>query len=594
MILDFERCRKVWVPDESEAGGFWSPPPPHVRVGVDRILSNHYFLLADDMGGMKTAQAIIAAQFLHDAHMINRVIVVAPAAIRAKVWFDKDLGQLIDQVFLDKNNMVTEYHAKRRMWQHGPKDQRELRWIITNYEFIRMQKNLDELLQYVTEETLLILDESSAVRTWDSKQTFACNCLRWLTNNKGRPVMGKPRAGRILMLNGTPVAESPLDLFSQCNMLHPDILDCRYISHFKARYAIQEPIRGSGGQALVNPRNHQPLMVVSQWTNLEDIQRRMAPYVLRREAKDLGIDFALPPVGIDVPLTPATWKAYCEMRDELVVWLKSGVATAATAAVKGMRLAQITSGFVGGIEDSGLSEGQWLHEPSGEIPEELRHLITYMEDHQTSYSHEDIAKAKTERMNGVTAANLLANHDVVEVGREKLDFALAWQADLLKKDPNLKLLTWCRFVPELKRYLWEVQQKFQHPVGAAAGQKILRNMGSQKQEREDALRLLHPKTAPAGPVTVGATQGTGAMGLNFTACRTVLDLSYDFSPFKKRQGDARVNRPGQTGKVSFFYLVAIGPKGQKTIDHHIMMTRLGKMNVNDLTVAAWVSLLQEE
>jgi hypothetical protein len=135
---------------------------------------------------------------------------------------------------------------------------------------------------------------------------------------------------------------------------------------------------------------------------------------------------------------------------------------------------------------------------------------------------------------------------------------------------------------------------FGHPVGAACGEKIFEGDHNQKAEREYALRLLHPKTAPSGPATVGATQGTGAIGLNFTACRTVLDMSYDMSSFKKKQGDARVNRPGQTGPVSFFYLIAVGPKGQKTLDHHTMMKRTGKMAVNDMTVSAWCKVLEEE
>ena len=165
----------------------------------------------------------------------------------------------------------------------------------------------------------------------------------------------------------------------------------------------------------------------------------------------------------------------------------------------------------------------------------------------------------------------------------------------MKRNPDLKLLTWCRFVPELRRYLAEELKAFPRvPIGAACGEAVLPGVHSKKDEREQALRLLHPKTAPQGPATVGATQGTGAIGLNFTACRTVLDLSYDMSPWKKRQGDARVNRPGQTGPVSFFYLVAVGPRGQRTYDHTIMLTRLGKMQINDLTVSGWCKLLEEE
>lgn len=590
MSLDFSRCRNVWVPDDSEAGGFWSSPLPHVKYGVEQILANPYFLLGDDMGGMKTAQAIISAQFLHEMNVIDRVIVVAPAAIRPKVWFDQDLGQLREQVWEDKRNFVSEYHARIKHWEYGPKDAKELRWIVTNFEFIRNTKNLAMLLRYCGPKTFLVLDESSAVRNWRSKQTQACMTLRWRTNAKGRPIPGLPRCGRILELNGTPVAESPMDMYSQMNLLHPSILDCKGITYFEGRYTVKIPVKRTNGTTVMSPylsfekqpdgsvrRRPQPLMTQAAgaegWKNLDDLQRRCAPYILRREAKDLGIDFALPPVGLEVQLTPETWRVYREMKNEMVVWLESGVATAQQAGVKAIRLAQITSGFLGGVEDANVGDADGavpdLFFDGVEVPKSAE------EQHETSIWS--------------------GRASVVEVGREKLDFALEWQAGLLERYPDLKLLSWCRFVPELRRYLHEVKQKFGHPVGAACGEKVfIEEEWNQKHEREVALRLLHPKTAPPGACTVGATQGTGAMGLNFTACRTVLDMSYDYSPWKKKQGDARVNRPGQTGMVSFFYLIAVGPKGQKTIDHTIMMIRLGKMSVNDMTVAAWVKVLKEE
>jgi hypothetical protein len=415
---------------------------------------------------------------------------------------------------------------------------------------------------------MLILDESSAVRGHASAQTEACMLLRWQANVRKRPVLGVPRCGRILELNGTPVAESPLDLFSQANLLHPSILDCKYVTHFKARYAVQEPVLERGKPMV---RYGSVVQNIAGWSEegVKDLQQRLAPYVLRREAKDFGVDFALPPVCLEVTLTKETWKHYVAMRNEMVVWLKSGVATARTAAVKTIRLAQITSGFLGGVEDAGIEE-------STDVPDLFFDGLSA-----------PISKGEVDRQPWNPQLT------VQEIGREKLDFAIAWQKELLHRYPNLKLLAWMRFVPELKRYLKEVQQ-FGHPVGAACGQKVLDGEMNQKAERDFALRLLHPKTAPVGPATVGATQGTGAMGLNFTACRTVLDISYDFSPWKKRQGDARVNRTGQTGPVSFFYLVAVGPRGQKTIDHHVILHRLGKMNINDLTVSGWVKTLEEE
>src|SRR5678815_1157906 len=154
MTLDFSRCRDIWVPTDS--GGFWSPPPPHVKYGVGQIIEHPFFLLADDMGGMKTAQTIISAQFLSEMGIIDRVVVVAPAAVRPKVWFDKDLGQLNEQVWIGKRNVVIEYHDRIRKWvQEGTN---ELQWLITNYEYIRDKDNLQALLPYCGPKTLLVLD----------------------------------------------------------------------------------------------------------------------------------------------------------------------------------------------------------------------------------------------------------------------------------------------------------------------------------------------------------------------------------------------------------------------------------------------------
>jgi len=616
MNLDFSRCRNVWVPPDPVTGkdGFWSPPPPHVRAGVKWILANPFALLADDMGGMKTAQAIISAQFLHDHQAIDRVIVVAPAAVRPKVWFDQDLGQLREQVFEDKRNRITEYstrsnpsHTKMLSWAYGPENKPELKWIITNYEFIRDKENLAPLLQYCGPRTLLILDESSAVRVHNSASTEACMWLRWKPSRTGKtPDLGNPRCGRILELNGTPVAETPRDMFSQGNLLHPDILECRFISHYEARYAIKAPVIGPGGKPLVSPylkkvaqpdgtakMEAQHIMQTVDWSNLEDLQKRFEPYVLRREAKELGIDFALPPVPLEVTLTPTTWKHYISMRDHLVSWLETGVATASQAGVKSIRLAQITSGFLGGIQDPLIPEEWQITSPDQKVGLATRDEIDWSKEPEVEYTcpecGSDIHPCSCEMLAELKKSTPIPQ--IQEIGREKLDFALEWHKELLRQNPNLKLLVWCRFVPELRRYLKEVQ-KLGHPVGAACGESVLGQ--SKKKEREFALRLLHPKTAPPGPATVGATAGTGAIGLNFTACRTVLDMSYDFSAYKKKQGDARVNRPGQTGPVSFTHLVAVGPKGQKTIDHHIMLERLGKIKTAEWTVAAWVKALKEE
>lgn len=557
------------------------------------IVSHPYFMLATDMGGMKTAQTIIAAQLLAEAGAVDRVIVVCPASVRP-VWYDRDLGQLAEQLWMSAT--IREYHQRIRAWKHAgtplsaccqyevyeTKDERTCRscgagqkrpfrdptldWIITNYEYVRRPENVLALLPLCGPRTMLVLDESSAIKSHKSRQYEACLALR-------------KACGRVLLLNGTPIANSPLDLFAQGNLMHKGILECPYITRFKAHYATQEAVMAAGGRPLLDAWNR-PVQRVAGWTNIPDLQRRFAPYVLRREAKSLGIDFALPPVPIEVTLTPATWKIYKDMRDDMIAWLKSGdVAVTQTAAIRALRLAQITSGFVGGVEP-----GSFTAPGEDDMPPDVASFLDGVAPHPDYVR--DLSDGDTGPLHGGIGAL-----PTREIGREKLDFALAWHRDLLERAPDLKLLAWCRFVPELRRYLAEVAA-LGPPVGAICGQPMLGRRV--KEEREDAIRLLHPRTAPPGPATVGGTYGTGALGLNLTACRTVIDMSYDFSPWKKLQGDARVNRPGQTGPVSFHYLIAVGPRGQKTIDHHIIMSRLGKTDIARWTVSAWVRALEEE
>lgn len=591
MSLDFSRCRPVRLLD-----GTLSPPFQHVKDGVEWLVAKPepYALLANDMGGSKSAQAIIAALFLFHQSRIDRAIVVAPAGVRPRVWFSEELGQLGEHLWDDTPCQVSEYHAKIRKWRRGPDAPRTFKWIVTNYEWIRGKGKVEPLLEYCGPKTLLILDESSTVKGRDSAQTEACMLLRWQVTKRAIRV-GVPRCGFVYLLNGTPFADGPEDLFSQGNLMHPDIHGCKYITHFRNHYASMEPVRGAGGRALTDRRGN-PIQQVKAgaagWPGLPELTKRFEPHVLRQDWRaNSDIPDALPVQILTVPLKES-WKAYKNLRDDMVHWLESGdVAITDTAAVRVMRLAQVTSGILGGVEDGrmedadpGLAESLGLSKAGDRI--DLPG--SFLDGVVLQQGGADAINAQRE-----WAAPLIARRDVSFVGREKLDFLLNWQAEKLHEDPHLKLLVWCRFVPELRRYLLECQARFGHEVGAVCGQPVFEG-GKVKAEREHAERLLHPRTSPSGPLTVGGTYGSGGLGLNFTAFHVVFNLSQVYEDWKRRQADKRVDRPGQTRGVAQFDLVAEGPKGQKTIDTVIALARKEKRDLNEWGAAQWVKALGEE
>ena len=556
-MLDYSRCRLV--------------PFAHQRVGIEALVERLAFALFDEMGAGKTKQVIDAAQFLFRLGLIKRVIVVAPNSVRG-VWYDPQLGELAKHLWNDMAATVTMFHAKVRTWSWNPSnsDARRLDWYITNYEFIRAAARLDELFKVVDGDTLLVLDESSYIKNPSAAQTKACMTLRWgVKENLRRKIRARAGCGRVVILNGTPIANNPLDLFTQSNILDPRILaNTPTWIHFRAYYAIMGGFHVGG----------RPVQIIG-WQRLDELQNRLKPFVLRRLKKDcLDLPPKLAPVTLTATLTPETWRVYKQMRDDMVTWLNSSdVVIVQQAFVKYLRLAQLTSGFIGGFESDKppASDGIYTdNRSSGNrevyIPEEQRPL----------------PESRDEFFEDIDAGD--GEHVVREVGREKLDVLLDWLAERLDAKPDFKVIVWCRFRPEVARLLVAVRERFpKMAVGAIHG-------GQNLAQRQEAIRMMTPETAPEGPALVVGTPSTGSMGLTLVAADHVVYLSQDYRLVTRLQSEDRVHRPGQTRPVSYFDIVAVGPNGQKTVDHTIVKALHDKENVAEWTSRGWVSALLAE
>ena len=555
MNLDFSRCRLQ--------------PFQHQREDVAWLLEHPYALIASEMRTGKSKIVVDAAQFMFDAGIIDTMIVVAPAPVR-DVWADKALGELAKHLWFNLPATVTEYHARIRTWVHGTEHSNATRFdvYVTNFEFLRSEARLVPLLAHCGPKTLLVLDESSFVKNWQAQQTKACVRLR-------------RACGRVVLLNGTPIFHSPMDLFAQGNLLDRSVLDCPYVTHFKARYAVQEAVLGYGGKALTGPRG-QVIQRISGWTNLEDLQRRFARCTVRRLQKDcLDLPPKLDSVVLTATLTPETWRAYKDMRDELCVWLKDGhVAMSATAAMRVMRLAQITSGFLGGIEESGIGEADEALFDEIDLPGSFLDGLRLMEEGKRALHEQAL------HFEQVKAT--MPQPKIQEIGREKLDILLWFIEERLEEDPNLHLVAWGRFRAEIFRAHDEVARRFpQFETAVVLG-------GQKRAERLRALALLKPETSPAGPVFVAGIEGTGSFGLDMTASHTCVTIASGYSPGRSRQTLDRVYGPGQQHPIAYYDVVAVGPKGQHTIDHTIVAARRMGEDVATWTAAAWVKALKEE
>jgi hypothetical protein len=223
------------------------------------------------------------------------------------------------------------------------------------------------------------------------------------------------------------------------------------------------------------------------------------------------------------------------MRDDLVAWLNStDVSVAAQAGVRTMRLAQVLAGFIGGVEAI-----------DGDDP-------------------------------GAPPAST-----VREVGREKLDAVLEW---MTAQDLDMAVL-WGRFRPELHRMAATLATP-DRPVHLLMGQQ-------DPAEREAAKLAFAPGTSTHKALLVGNPQAGGA-GINLAAAHVGIYVSHSFSLKDRQQSEGRLNRPGQTQPVRFVDVIAVGPDGQKTLDHAMLRALRDKQDVAEWTAQTWMEVLNAE
>jgi hypothetical protein len=70
-------------------------------------------------------------------------------------------------------------------------------------------------------------------------------------------------------------------------------------------------------------------------------------------------------------------------------------------------------------------------------------------------------------------------------------------------------------------------------------------------------------------------------------------LSNDFNYRTRAQADGRIDRPGQTQPVQYVDVVATGPKGQRTVDHHILQALRRKEDIATWSALQWRQVLND-
>ncbi len=266
-----------------------------------------------EMGVGKSLTAIAIMGALYQAGEVRRVLVVAPSSV-CSVW-EREMARFAD--FPHKTAMLLG-EKKKRLEALAALDDggEELKLAAINYEST-FRDGIREALETYNAD-LIIADESQRIKTHSAAQSKAMHRLG-------------DRAKYKLILTGTPVQNSAVDLYSQYRFLDPTIYGTNFYA-FRNRYVV---MGGYGNYQIIG------------YKNMDDLIRRahsIAYRVTKSEALDLPAETS---EDRYVVMPPSVRKTYDQLRRDSYAEIEArGTITAATVLTKLLRLQQFTGGFL--------------------------------------------------------------------------------------------------------------------------------------------------------------------------------------------------------------------------------------------------------
>lgn len=295
----------------------------HQELAVQAAaMTNHYALFFDPgLGKTFTTISILRNKF-NEHKKFFKTIIVAPIIVLQN-WKDEwakfskvDPANIVVLVGSGKDRIRELRKARERC-----KDQLI---VITNYEaLVTINGFYEDLLDWGPE--VVVLDESHRVKNPQSKRTK--QAIRLCDHAKFKYI-----------LSGTPVLNTPMDVFSQFRCLDGGETFGRNFFVFRAQYFWDK----NAGM----PKDR----YFPAWVPREDTAEKLNALIYRKGMRAVKAEcLDLPPLikkKIYIELSTEQKRLYKEMAEDFIAFLKDKACTAQLAITKMLRLQQILTGFI--------------------------------------------------------------------------------------------------------------------------------------------------------------------------------------------------------------------------------------------------------
>lgn len=223
--------------------------------------------------------------------------------------------------------------------------------VIINYESLISKKILPELRRFIAKHpTMCVLDESSRMKSHKSMTTKVLLSLAPFFRHR-------------IILSGTPMPNSEMELWAQMRFVNPTIFDKSFYAFRNTHFHLERAGEIMAPQGRVMSRQMMREIMMKGWRYSitpfmrEHLMRKVRPWshwVKKADALDL-------PEQVDqvreIALSRPEQEAYRDLRNYLVTEIGGEMVAAPVALAKLMKLRQVTSGFVYNAEGKALPVG---------------------------------------------------------------------------------------------------------------------------------------------------------------------------------------------------------------------------------------------
>ena len=224
----------------------------HQKDAIKRYADSSAIPLFWEPGTGKSCGSLSIAKSKYDRGLIDVLLVIAPNRIHTQwaleqvpLWLGKTWyvgGRNTEPI--ERCYCTVEYKKHKKPLEYTPG---KLNVKCVNIESFSTQTYYQKFVDYCNEHrTMIILDEATVIKNPKSLRTER---LLYSFNNiirRGRTILGsEPRTVARAILTGTPVTESPFDLWSMFEFLQPNYFHCNYYA-FCRKHGLFQTIEVEG------------------------------------------------------------------------------------------------------------------------------------------------------------------------------------------------------------------------------------------------------------------------------------------------------------------------------------------------------------